>query len=127
MHDNLLRAKLKLYQGCEVKVIGDGFIVAFHIARQVLAWCMKIQDDLLSVSWPKEILDTPYAKTHRDKQGNVMFRGLAVRMYIHWGTPIACMSQVNKRMDYIGPVVHRAARSIQKAKKAVKLSLPVSS
>ena len=116
MHDDLLRAKIKLYQGYEVKVIGDGFMVAFRTATQALACCMDMQYDLLSAAWPEAILDTPYAKVLRDNQGHVVFRGLTVRMCIHWGAPIACMSEVTKRMDYIGPVVHRAARSIQKAK-----------
>jgi class 3 adenylate cyclase len=116
MHDDLLRAKLKRHQGYEVKVIGDGFMVAFRTATQALAWCMEIQNDLLSAPWPQELLGTPWAKTLSDKQGKVVFRGLRVRMCIHWGAPIASMSDITNRMDYIGPVVHRAARSIQKAK-----------
>jgi adenylate cyclase len=116
MHDHLLRAKLPRYQGYEVKVIGDGFMVAFRTATQALAWCMQIQSDLLSADWPEELLATPWAKTLRDNGGKVVFRGLTVRMCIHWGAPIVSMSAVTKRVDYIGPVVHRAARAIQKAK-----------
>ena len=115
MHDDMLRTKIKLYQGYEVKVIGDGFMVAFRTATQALAWCMAIQYDLLSAPWPEAILGTPYAKTLHDKRGKVVFRGLTVRMCIHWGAPIPFMNDLTKRMDYIGPVVHRAARSIQKA------------
>lgn len=116
MHDDLLRVKIKRYQGYEVKVIGDGFMVAFQTAIHALAWSMEIQHDLLSAPWPEELLGTPYAKTLCDKQGKVVFRGLTVRTCIHWGAPIMSISTVTKRVDYIGPVVHRAARSIQKAK-----------
>ena len=116
MHDDMLRAKIKLYQGYEVKVIGDGFMVAFRTATQALAWCMRIQYDLLHAPWPQAILATPYAKTLRNIQGELLFRGLTVRMCIHWGAPIALMCDITQRMDYIGPIVHRAARSIQKAK-----------
>lgn len=40
MHDDLLRVKIKRYQDYEVKVIGDGFIVAFQTAIHALAWSM---------------------------------------------------------------------------------------
>lgn len=116
MHDDLLRAKIKRHKGYEVKVIGDGFMVAFQTATQALAWCMEIQSDLLNAPWPEELLDAPWARVLHDKSGKVVFRGLTVRMCIHWGAPIVSVSETTKRVDYIGPVVHRAARSIQKAK-----------
>jgi hypothetical protein len=51
----------------------------------------------------------------RDKGGKVVLRGLAVRMCIRRGVPIVSMSEVTNRVDYIGSVVHRAPRSIQRA------------
>lgn len=42
--------------------------------------------------------------------GELIYRGLSVRMGLHWGTPICEQDPVNHRMDYLGPVVNRAAR-----------------
>jgi len=46
----------------------------------------------------------------QDADGNVIFRGLSVRMGIHWGRPVCEIDPVTKRMDYFGPMVNRAAR-----------------
>jgi adenylate cyclase len=45
-----------------------------------------------------------------DADGNVIFRGLSVRMGIHWGKPVWEVDPVTKRMDYFGPMVNRASR-----------------
>lgn len=43
-------------------------------------------------------------------QGELIYRGLSVRMGLHWGAPICEQDPVNHRMDYLGPMVNRAAR-----------------
>lgn len=42
--------------------------------------------------------------------GEIVYRGLSVRMGLHWGAPICEQDPVNHRMDYLGPMVNRAAR-----------------
>lgn len=42
--------------------------------------------------------------------GELIYRGLSVRMGLHWGAPICEQDPVNHRMDYLGPMVNRAAR-----------------
>ena len=116
MHDDILRATLRTHHGYEVKVIGDGFMVAFQTAKDALTWCLETQWELLNAEWPAEILSTPHGEEKDDKAGNTVFRGLKVRMSIHWGAPIVLLNAITQRMEYIGPMVHRTARCMSKAK-----------
>ena len=116
LHDQLLRAHLETYRGYEVKTIGDGYLVAFASASQALRWCFDVQEGLLSSDWPSEVLQSPHAAKLHDEAGNVVFAGLSVRMSAHWGTPICVTNMVTRRMDYIGPMIHRPARAIELAK-----------
>lgn len=85
-------------------------MVAFRTVTSALLWCFTIQSQLLEVPWPQEILDSVHGQEVVDADGNVIFRGLSVRMGIHWGTPVCEVDPVTKRMDYFGPMVNRASR-----------------
>jgi hypothetical protein len=56
-----------------VKVIGDGFMAAFHTAAQALTFCMEVQNVLLGAPWPEGILETPYPKGLRDEGKKGLF------------------------------------------------------
>ena len=114
-HDRIMRKTIKSHGGYEVKVIGDAFMVAFPAAATALSWCLTVQHELLEAEWPQEILDHECGKEVLDKDGEIIFRGLSVRMGAHFGAPIDKDDEVTKRKDYIGPVVHRAARAIEVA------------
>lgn len=45
-----------------------------------------------------------------DRNGNIIYQGLSVRMGIHWGCPVPELDLVTQRMDYLGPMVNKAAR-----------------
>ncbi|EON61667.1 hypothetical protein W97_00883 [Coniosporium apollinis CBS 100218] len=113
MHNRVIRDTISLYGGYEVKVIGDAFMIAFPTAASALLWCMKVQEQLLRTEWPPEILEHTHGKEIRDNNGEIIFCGLSVRMGIHWGNPIAKEDEVTRRKDYIGPMVHRAARALE--------------
>jgi adenylate cyclase len=100
--------------GYEVKSTGDGFMVAFPTTTAALSWCLRIQKQLLDAPWPPQVLETPQGKEIKDAEGNVVFRGLRVRMSCHWGVPVCRLNDVTGRMDYMGPMVHRAARAIER-------------
>jgi adenylate cyclase len=110
MHNELMRRQLRIIGGYEVKTEGDAFMVAFPTVTSALLWCFTIQSQLLEVPWPQEILNSINGQEVVDPDGNVIFRGLSVRMGIHYGTPVCEVDPVTKRMDYFGPMVNRASR-----------------
>ncbi|KAK4574025.1 hypothetical protein LTR86_001786 [Recurvomyces mirabilis] len=110
MHNELMRRHLRIIGGYEVKTEGDAFMVAFPTVTSALLWAFTMQTQLLEVQWPQEILSSVHGEEVQDVDGNVIFRGLSVRMGIHWGRPVCEIDPVTKRMDYFGPMVNRAAR-----------------
>ncbi|KAF2640285.1 hypothetical protein P280DRAFT_32298 [Massarina eburnea CBS 473.64] len=110
MHNEVMRRQLRIIGGYEVKTEGDAFMVAFPTVTSALLWCFTIQSQLLEVPWPQEILNSVNGQEVVDADGNVIFKGLSVRMGIHWGTPVCEVDPVTKRMDYFGPMVNRASR-----------------
>ena len=110
MHNEVMRRHLRIIGGYEVKTEGDAFMVAFPTVTSALLWSFTIQSQLLEVQWPQEILNSVHGEEIQDADGNIIFRGLSVRMGIHWGRPVCEIDPVTKRMDYFGPMVNRAAR-----------------
>ncbi|KAF3395032.1 hypothetical protein DPV78_008581 [Talaromyces pinophilus] len=110
IHNDILRRQLGIVGGYEVKTEGDAFMVAFSTTSAALLWCFNCQTQLLEAEWPKEILEQPQCKERYDKDGNLIFRGLSVRMGTHWGEPVCEKDPVTNRMDYFGPMVNRASR-----------------
>ncbi|KAF2218200.1 hypothetical protein BDZ85DRAFT_245625 [Elsinoe ampelina] len=110
MHNEVMRRHLRIIGGYEVKTEGDAFMVAFPTVTSALLWCFTIQSQLLEVQWPSEILNSAQGQEVLDAEDNIIFRGLSVRMGIHWGRPVCEIDPITKRMDYFGPMVNRAAR-----------------
>lgn len=110
MHNEVMRRQLRLIGGYEVKTEGDAFIVSFPTVTSALLWAFTVQNQLLEVPWPQEILNSISGQELKDADGNVLFRGLSVRMGIHVGQPVCEVDPVTRRMDYFGPMVNRSAR-----------------
>ncbi|KAG8532674.1 uncharacterized protein KY384_002551 [Bacidia gigantensis] len=109
-HNEIMRRQLRVIGGYEVKTEGDAFMVAFHTATSALLWCFVVQQGLLEVDWPPEILNTIHCREVCDADESTIYRGLSVRMGMHWGQPVHELDPVTRRMDYFGPMVNRAAR-----------------
>jgi adenylate cyclase len=110
LHNEALRRQLRLIGGFEVKTEGDAFMVSFPTATSALLWCFAVQTHLLTVNWPNEMLSSINCQPTFDRDNNLIFRGLSVRMGIHWGEPLAEPDAVTRRMDYYGPMVNKASR-----------------
>lgn len=111
VHNAIMRRQLRLIGGYEVKTEGDAFVVSFPTPTSALLWCFVVQTQLLTTDeWPAEILSSDQGCEIKDKDDNIIFRGLSVRMGVHWGSPVCEPDVVTKRMDYFGPMVNRASR-----------------
>lgn len=109
-HNDIMRRQLRIFGGYEVKTEGDAFMVAFPTPTSALVWCLSVQLKLLEAEWPGEITSIRDGCLITDDSGNKIYQGLSVRMGIHWGCPVPEVDVVTKRMDYLGPVVNKAAR-----------------
>jgi adenylate cyclase len=110
LHNYLLRRQLRTIGGYEVKTEGDAFMVSFPSVTAALLWCFTVQIQLLREDWPQELLECEDGKEVYDSEGELIYRGLSVRMGIHWGFPVCEADPITRRMDYFGPMVNRAAR-----------------
>ena len=110
IHNAVMRRQLRIIGGYEVKTEGDAFMVSFPTATSALLWCFSVQSHLLEAAWPSEILNSVHCQEVLDADQNVIYRGLSVRMGIHWGSPVCEPDPVTRRMDYFGPMVNRASR-----------------
>lgn len=84
-------------------------MVCFKNITAALLWCFTVQLQLLEADWPAGILDTEEGR-EIEKDGIVIYKGLSVRMGIHWGSPVFERNPITQRMDYFGPVVNKASR-----------------
>lgn len=112
-HDDMVRELMAANGGYEVKQNGDGFMIAFASATSAVQFCLDVQERLLDESWPTAILKSSPGKETTDGHGHVLFRGLKLRISAHWGKPVCNWNDVIQRMDYLGPMVNRAARFIE--------------
>ncbi|KAL9593946.1 MAG: hypothetical protein Q9179_005626 [Wetmoreana sp. 5 TL-2023] len=110
IHNDIMRRQLRVIGGYEVKTEGDAFIVSFPTATSALLWCFYVQGLLLEANWPSEILESVHCQEVLDSDQNVIYKGVSVRMGIHWGHPVCETDPITRRMDYFGPMVNRAAR-----------------
>jgi len=109
LHDRLMRELLSRTSGYEVKTQGDSFMVAFSWVGEALRWCLDVQEALLRVPWPAELLEHAEAAEKRGPRG-LLHRGLRVRMGLHVGEPEYRVDPRTGRVDYFGRMVNVASR-----------------
>ncbi|KAJ2003700.1 cysteinyl-tRNA synthetase [Coemansia thaxteri] len=132
VHNSTMRRMLRSIGGYEVKTEGDAFMVSFPTVASALHWCLAVQLAFLAADWPQETLDSPHGRPlywppddvagagepkgrKSAALGDVenrrpIYRGLRVRMGVHFGSPVSEEDPITRRMDYFGPMVNRAAR-----------------
>ncbi|KAL7799131.1 PP2C domain-containing protein [Trichoderma ceciliae] len=110
LHNEVMRRQLRRIGGYEVKTEGDAFMVSFPTATSALLWSFAVQMELLDVPWPSEVLNSMSCQPIYDKDNALIFKGLSVRMGIHYGDCVCETDPVTRRMDYFGPMVNKASR-----------------
>src|ERR1700710_1238190 len=110
LHNNLLHRHLRYCGGYVIKTEGDAFMCSFPTILAAMWWCLTVPMQLLREFWPLEILECDGGKEVHDEHGNILARGLSVRMGVHCGTPVCESDPITDLMDYFGPMVIRAAR-----------------
>jgi adenylate cyclase len=110
LHNEVMRRQLRIIGGYEVKTEGDAFMVSFPTATSALLWCFAVQQQLLEVQWPSEVVSSVLGREIFDSDNQLIFKGLSVRMGAHWGQPVCEVDPVTRRMDYFGPMVNRTSR-----------------
>eukprot|EP00727_Mastigamoeba_balamuthi_P010555 m51a1_g6121 putative serine threonine kinase (1028) ;mRNA; f:149691-154461 len=133
-HNDAMRAALRHHKGYEVMTQGDAFMIAFPATADALRFCVDAQLSLAKLRWNPSLLEFPACKCVMS--GDVVqFRGLRVRMGIHYGQLEAsrthtdqnatsftsammeqCCSTQGSIIDYFGPCVHKAMRVASSAK-----------
>ncbi|KAK9446849.1 phosphatase 2C-domain-containing protein [Limtongia smithiae] len=110
IHNSIMRRQLRIVGGYEVKTEGDAFMVCFSTVAAAMVWCFSVQSQLLLAEWPPEIISSVDGAEVVDEENNIIYRGLSVRMGVHWGAPVCELDPITRRMDYFGPMVNRASR-----------------
>eukprot|EP00727_Mastigamoeba_balamuthi_P010875 m51a1_g641 putative adenylate cyclase protein (928) ;mRNA; r:169308-173222 len=109
-HFQVLREHLAKCEGYEVKTEGDAMMAVFAAPQQAVRWCAQVQESLLAVEWSRTLLSSHFAGETRAADGSLVFRGLKVRMGIHYGPVHFQIDKTTGRADYYGITVNRAAR-----------------
>lgn len=102
-HYAVLRNKLIDFEGYEVKTVGDAMMAAFQSPKAAAQWCMSVQQALLEVQWPKDIMESPFARLEKSKdESTVICAGLRVRIGAHYGVAHMQYDKTTGRADYFG-------------------------
>ena len=116
-HHSAIRKLVRKYGGYEVKTLGDSFMVAFKKPQDAVALAVEIQTALFDLSWNDGgVIDDTYqellmeAKVELPSNYSEVWRGIRVRVGVHYGSGSIQFDEVTKGYDYYGTVVNTAAR-----------------
>eukprot|EP00818_Percolomonas_sp_WS_P008387 CAMPEP_0117454410 /NCGR_PEP_ID=MMETSP0759-20121206/10782_1 /TAXON_ID=63605 /ORGANISM="Percolomonas cosmopolitus, Strain WS" /LENGTH=1482 /DNA_ID=CAMNT_0005247587 /DNA_START=160 /DNA_END=4604 /DNA_ORIENTATION=- len=106
IHNNVISRIFEETKGYFVKAIGDAYLLAYSNIEKAVECAMRIQLELLEADWPEALLQHEDGKEVRDENGNILFRGLRVRVGVHAGTPIHAVDPYTGLSDYFGEVTN---------------------
>ena len=77
-------------------------MMAFGDPKQAVEFGILAQVALVNCKWPKNLLEHPLCKPHETDSGNMIWRGLRIRIGMHYGPATATRNEVHGRYDYFG-------------------------
>ena len=113
LHNECIRGLLDEFAGHEIRNEGDSFTLAFHDALDAVQFCLRAQEALQALDWPRELLEHDLCKTVTlgdllghpagAGKGPAVLSGLRVRMGVNTGCPLDIfMNDVTEQVDYRG-------------------------
>lgn len=81
--NEMLRKCVKQFCGHEVRNDGLSFLFAFSTCESALAFSIRVQIESVSLPWEENLLKFDETKEIKDDTGDVLFRGLSLRIGIH--------------------------------------------
>jgi adenylate cyclase len=116
LHNQVLRSHIASFHGFEIKTQGDSFMVAFSDPEDALLWACAVQEALVVQEWSSNLTDMYDCRVEFDSNHKMIFKGLRVRIGIHYGEAQRTIDAVTRRPDYYGTTVNKAARCEGEAK-----------
>mmetsp|Transcript_10649 Transcript_10649/g.39749 ORF Transcript_10649/g.39749 Transcript_10649/m.39749 type:complete len:1420 (-) Transcript_10649:27-4286(-) len=122
LHNILLKNLIeKIGPGFTVKTEGDALFVVWQDCRDALAFALEAQLRLTQVEWPEGLFNSRYknpavSEVIDEGTGQVLFRGLRVRIGIHFGEAQPTIDEVTGLVDYFGASISKSARICALAK-----------
>jgi hypothetical protein len=87
------------------------YMVAFASPSAALEWALLLQQALLALPWPADVLAlAPFATEEDPATGRVLFRGPRLKVGVCSGAPKSILPDHLGRADYHGATVNQAAR-----------------
>eukprot|EP01087_Luapelamoeba_hula_P014010 TRINITY_DN4045_c1_g1_i2.p1 TRINITY_DN4045_c1_g1~~TRINITY_DN4045_c1_g1_i2.p1 ORF type:complete len:1175 (+),score=133.84 TRINITY_DN4045_c1_g1_i2:590-4114(+) len=115
LHNTIIRESLAQYHGYEAGtpregVTGEGsFCIAFQRVEDAINWVIAVQKRLLEADWNEKLLAHPAAAEEwAGEHDTIIFKGLRLRMAMHYGTMRAVRDPMTRRIGYTGPLVSKA-------------------
>ncbi|KNC53365.1 uncharacterized protein AMSG_08866 [Thecamonas trahens ATCC 50062] len=116
MHNDLMRRAIEKSGGYEFKTEGDAFFVVFDAVTDAAAYAVDVQRQLLAADWPEWVGDTggfpavpcysSNASLSMSSLGDaLLWRGIRVRLGIHYAEPERVFEKRANRVQYIGPAI----------------------
>ncbi|KXZ50125.1 hypothetical protein GPECTOR_18g99 [Gonium pectorale] len=111
LYGTLARSLLPAYGGYESKENRPGeFIMVFGCLIDAIAWASHLQKDMLQLDWPPALLKMQGCSEVYGQQGQVLWRGLRVRVGMAYGYINVKKPMNTGRADYFGELANTAAR-----------------
>lgn len=113
IHNDIIRNAFREYRGYEVRSDGDSFMLAFPSAKDACAFSVRVTETLLMTKWNPELLSWLESEGRGSSEAGyeeIVFKGVRVRMGMHFGPCEFNRDPVTDRVEYTGPTPAKAAR-----------------